>query len=800
MRKRVKGVIQDRPKRVWTSDKPKHNTPGPSIVSKDELVFESDVRFEGDVVGMPSIVENRWHLSNSNVTEGRRLVAKLGETGGNGTYDAVALSGTLIDHNSNFGNAVPDVIPFTVYYTSNPSNYPGIDYSPTFNITMDGKPSNCELELWENDLNTSTPSREVYLILNVTSIHKAYTITWNQIDGELSAVGVPSPESSTELWAPIENVQWANGFTKATGIIGYRDTKHLEKTIEGFNEDGWGFVCQVSSGLSNALGSTIKAVFSGSRADYVTLTEAEIYVGHHEEILVKSTSLYYNTDNRLQLTKVYSDKFHPGTNQNFDSTLAFKIVSDTNDKFDLYAKPIYNTSASGDVALNVEITSHLGAAVLFDVYESNRVGYGDTDSTNLLSPHLPFPVGTGDEPNFWGINGAANENIRRYDYFPHGKHDVVWIARNMDSTNNSDGGFNSQQFAIDHTKQYRFSIWAKQTEMTQTTIDDGSVYLGFHGYNSATSNSNLVNKCNDAGTITTTNDGNPYFKGGGDLVRKNEWVLIVGYVDGSGMTNSNPGGYGGSGRFDTSGRKETTAQGGKSNYFRWIAGATHANIRAYQYYNESADHDDVIFWGPRVDEVGTGEPTVEQLIEEGGYSDTTGMWGGNVNHTHTHVCKHGETWSGRNGKIHDYIPANVATPRVLQNAIGNTISMTGAGSMVRYAIPGLYLNFVPRKGAKYLVTIMITHSHSHVISFGCNLAFPRHYIMTTGFDADDPEAEFDTTHYGFPINKDGFPVKPSGTNSNSTDRASAGHITGTSIVYIQCIRSCAPMSHRSRLN
>ena len=230
MRKRVRGVIQDRQEKVWESDKPKRNTAGPAIVSKEEIVFESDVRFEAGVLfndnvgGMPSVIENRWHLSNSNVTEGRRLVAKLGENGGDGTYDAVALSGTLIDHNSNFGNATPDIIPFTVYYTSNPSNTPSVTYDPTFNITMDSAHLNCELELWENDLNTSTPSKEVYLILNVTSVHKAYTITWNQIDGELSAIGVASPESSTELWAPTETHHWANGFTKQTGILAIKES------------------------------------------------------------------------------------------------------------------------------------------------------------------------------------------------------------------------------------------------------------------------------------------------------------------------------------------------------------------------------------------------------------------------------------------------------------------------------------------------------------------------------------------------------------------------------------------------
>jgi len=487
----------------------------------------------------------------------------------------------------------------------------------------------------------------------------------------------------------------------------------------------------------------------------------------------------------------------------------------------------------------------LGEVIAFDILPADRVGYYDLEynssdwsgttilngyavqtTPNLLSPHLPFPVGSGNEPNFWGSNGTADsnwedENIRRYDYFPHGNHDVVWIARNRDGDPNGatspmshDGGFDSQQFAIDHTKRYRFSIWVKQTALHANP--EGQVYFGLHGYNSVTGSSNAIHQVNGA-VILEANAADPYFKAGGPLGAygkniENEWILLVGYVDASGEGRTY--GHGISSMLDMDNRNVSydDTDDRHNRYFRWEAGATHTNIRAYHNWNTSGGADDVIFWGPRVEEVGVSgllnQPTyvsTEDLITKGGYSDTTGGWGittgiqtwevgslpnvqnmaftgldCKLQYTHTHVCKHGETWSGRDEDVHDYIPAGVATPRLLQHSISGRITMDALRwsqnpqddfeaapdtlgyyqQQKYYIVPGLYLRFIPRKGAKYLITIMITHSHSYVISFGCNLTIPP-------FEGGNGVSPL---YFGYPLDKHGIPVKTSGTNNN-TDHA-----------------------------
>ena len=98
-----------------------------------------------------------------------------------------------------------------------------------------------------------------------------------------------------------------------------------------------------------------------------------------------------------------------------------------------------------------------------------------------------------------------------------------------------DGGFDSQQFAIDHTKRYRFSIWVKQTALHANP--EGQVYFGLHGYNSVTGSSNAIHQVNGA-VILEANAADPYFKAGGPLGAygkniENEWILLVGYVDAS---------------------------------------------------------------------------------------------------------------------------------------------------------------------------------------------------------------------------------------------------------------------------
>lgn len=185
-------------------------------------------------------------------------------------------------------------------------------------------------------------------------------------------------------------------------------------------------------------------------------------------------------------------------------------------------------------------------------------------------------------------NGAANKNTRVTDEGPYGEQAVLWQANNTDVSSTADGGWNSNQFPIDNSKRYRFSVW-----MRRKVAGNGSGYWGCHGYGS-------VN-----GVVTLAGgspNSNPYFWSGGVSTA---WRLYVGFIHphthGSELHPDN-------GIYDQAGNRLTTI-----GDFKWLAESTHANHRAYLYY--STDTSTIQqFAYPRVDVCDGTEPSLSALI------------------------------------------------------------------------------------------------------------------------------------------------------------------------------------------
>ncbi|MHA1952318.1 MAG: LamG-like jellyroll fold domain-containing protein [Candidatus Heimdallarchaeaceae archaeon] len=98
--------------------------------------------------------------------------------------------------------------------------------------------------------------------------------------------------------------------------------------------------------------------------------------------------------------------------------------------------------------------------------------------------------------------GDDNNNIIT-DINPFGVHDLLWEC--VPTTgDNADGGWAANDWGIDKTKRYRFSIWMKRVG-----LNHGANYFGC--YNNATYTSNLTDDGADSG------NGNPYFMSAKDF-------------------------------------------------------------------------------------------------------------------------------------------------------------------------------------------------------------------------------------------------------------------------------------------
>lgn len=234
-------------------------------------------------------------------------------------------------------------------------------------------------------------------------------------------------------------------------------------------------------------------------------------------------------------------------------------------------------------------------------------------SQNNLLDTSTWTVGTGSVPGF-NRNGPEIENVREMGVNPHGDQEVLWKAvPSGDSA--QDGGWNGSYFNIDHTKTYRFTVWIKKTNSS-----DGRTYLGVYSRSASNAHTTL--------DLNGSPRANAYFWYG-DLPQLDKWYMIVGYMNGSGTTETSVLG----GIYDpVSGAKVVNG----IRDFKFDVNATKMLHRAYLFYDPNTA-DRQFFWGPTVYEVNGQEPSIPELLnpdETTGGGDT--VWetsGSDINYT-----------------------------------------------------------------------------------------------------------------------------------------------------------------------
>jgi hypothetical protein len=198
-------------------------------------------------------------------------------------------------------------------------------------------------------------------------------------------------------------------------------------------------------------------------------------------------------------------------------------------------------------------------------------------------------------PTF-NANGDANEQNRYVGTDPWGNSAMVWQCTSTGG-NDASGGWNTDSFAIDLNKLYRFSVWVRRTSSTS----GGTFYFGTQ------SSTGAVTSLGSQGS-----EGNPYFdyRGTGSL-SQNQWYLVTGHVFPQGWPAriAHPE----SGFYTTTGGRVANNGGNIPNDACWQGGTTTTYHRCYHYY--CADTTTRIeFYDPRVDCCDGTEPSIQRLL------------------------------------------------------------------------------------------------------------------------------------------------------------------------------------------
>ena len=254
----------------------------------------------------------------------------------------------------------------------------------------------------------------------------------------------------------------------------------------------------------------------------------------------------------------------------------------------------------------------------YDYLTSNELGNDEIKlspsqsyESNILADRLPWSLGTGSDDNYgsgseerWIRNGSTSDNIRTYRYDPFGKLNITWVATDNDTSSSQDGGFHSPVIDIDasQNKKYRFSVWMKQQN------DNGKKYFGLYARDT-TGDTVADDSIIRAASSERTTTGNPYFWTG-DLSTNDAWYLFVGFLRPEDNNIATPLSDSFGGVYDTSGNRVSSIH----SEFTYISDVNGLRLRAYQFYNELGQGDEVEMWGPRIDVVDGNEPSVQALI------------------------------------------------------------------------------------------------------------------------------------------------------------------------------------------
>jgi hypothetical protein len=309
------------------------------------------------------------------------------------------------------------------------------------------------------------------------------------------------------------------------------------------------------------------------------LTQLTLNTWHHAVWSYNGTtlSMYFNNvligSYALNYTDVSSHKFMiggHGTNNDFtgllDDLIIYKTGINASTVKELYQSRLVSDNKGNVFVKSITETKQTKALIDWTIWQNGQTG----------------SIGT------FNQNGSTSENSRVMGLDPWGKNVVLWQAT-PDADNNADGGWNTNNFTIDRTKLYRFSVWIKRN-----AIGNGSSYLG-----ALNGGGNLLRR------DTLVEDNNPYFYYSSNLGVTNEWVLIVGHIwpVGSGAGAFHP---------DTGRYTIDDKIGGVLYDFVWNTGTTSAGHRSYLYYCTNTT---VRQWWcyPRVDICDGTEPSIAEL-------------------------------------------------------------------------------------------------------------------------------------------------------------------------------------------
>ncbi len=209
--------------------------------------------------------------------------------------------------------------------------------------------------------------------------------------------------------------------------------------------------------------------------------------------------------------------------------------------------------------------------------------------TNLLNTN-GWTVGSGSTPGF-NQYGMDEENIREIGEGPHGSSSILWKSIPNDTIDWEAGGWTTNNFEIDNTKSYRFTVWAKKLNS-----NDGNIRFSF--------STNWDSGSNSVTTLSGENITDPYFWTG-DLPTIGHWYFLVGYVHHFGYTNTTHLG----GIYD--GATGYKIEGCSDYVFKTSATEMYQSILVRQNDNTA---DTQFFYYPTVYEINGQEPTIEQLI------------------------------------------------------------------------------------------------------------------------------------------------------------------------------------------
>jgi hypothetical protein len=227
----------------------------------------------------------------------------------------------------------------------------------------------------------------------------------------------------------------------------------------------------------------------------------------------------------------------------------------------------------------------VGATVGVNVYDSQSVTASlGRIFNNLLDPGK-WTISTGNQPGF-NQNGETNENQVIADLAPDGAPSLIWRATSV-GAGQADGGWNTDTFAFDHTRPYRFTVWIRMSGNTT-----GSAYLGVGG--------STVRNLSDS----SVNDNPYFFAVGRNGYTPGRWYLFVGYVWPSSYTGT----VNASKIYDSVTGEAVT----NGTDYKWNSASTLTTHRSYQYYTSAGAVQD--FWAPRVDIIDGSETPITTLL------------------------------------------------------------------------------------------------------------------------------------------------------------------------------------------